>query len=68
MEKNKYVRPKIEVAYIRPLRMLSTSDVTSRNGIGYGGKDNSGTLTPASPRQNQNWQWGDGFGKEETEY
>lgn len=55
MKKNKYVRPEIEVAYIEPLSMLSTSGVTSGNGIGYGGKDESGTINPSTSKKDILW-------------
>ena len=55
MKKNQYVRPEIESACIRPLKMISTSDVTSGKGIGYGGKDDNGGIIPATRRMDLMW-------------
>ena len=55
--KAKYITPGMEIEEISIENMIATSGVTGDNGIGYGGVDEDGSLTPSS--RSRRGTWGD---------
>lgn len=55
--KAKYITPGMEIEELSVENMIATSGVTSDNGIGYGGVDEDGSLTPSS--RGRRGTWGD---------
>ncbi|MBQ2969430.1 MAG: hypothetical protein IJE15_03450 [Bacteroidaceae bacterium] len=52
--KAKYITPGMEIEEISIENMIATSGVTS-DGIGYGGVDEDGSLTPSSRGRRGTW-------------
>lgn len=52
-----YITPSMEILELSVENMIATSGVYSDNGIGYGGVDEEGTLTPSS--RGHRGSWGD---------
>lgn len=61
--KTLYITPSVEILELSTENMIATSGVTSDNGIGYGGVDEDGSLTPSS--NGRRGGWGDLWGGEE---
>lgn len=55
MKKRQYKRPIITVARIKPCIMLCTSGVGSNKNTGFGGRDENGTITPATRKDELLW-------------
>lgn len=57
MKKKSYNSPQIIVASCQVKQMFCiTSGVKSDNGIGYGGRDDEGTITPAIRHYEDIWE------------
>ena len=50
-----YVRPSMSEVKLDSTQFLCGSGVSSSNGIKYGGKDDNGSLDPASRRYQYDW-------------
>ena len=48
MKRKTYITPHVQVVKTEYLQLLSSSGVTSNNGIGFGGFDDGGAIDPAS--------------------
>ncbi len=53
--KTAYITPGMEIQEFSVENMVATSGVTSDNGIGYGGVDEDGSLTPSSNGRRGSW-------------
>ena len=56
MEKKKYICPAANETSLLLSKVLCGSDVTSGNGIGYGGTDEDGSIDPAVRRKDFSWE------------
>lgn len=52
-----YISPNSIILHLQCVKMISTSGVTSNNGIGYGGVDESGSLEADTKKFNTNFDW-----------
>lgn len=63
--KKTYIEPHIEMRQIHAEQVIASSEITSNNGIGYGGVDEEGELDPEVKEEKHKDVWDDDWSKDE---